>query len=296
MICKNCDGTNVVKIGKFNNKQRFKCKECGKTFLDDDNFAGMRNKKHIIAVAMDLYFDGMSVRKVQKQIEYIFRVEVSQVTIHNWITKFSELVKEYVDSLKVELGSEWHVDETVIKIKGENKWFWEIIDKETRFMVAGRLSDKRTIKDCTKLFREAKKRAVRKPQVVYADGCYSYKKGFNKTLWDHHKSCKLVQKVGLNGRVNQNVIERLHGTLKDMLRARRGMDQSVKTGAMLKGWFVHYNFLRPHSALGGKTPAEVAGIEVDTTNRWESLIDQATKWKNKSGGLVYTPTKVGQVA
>lgn len=73
------------------------------------------------------------------------------------------------------------------------------------------------------------------------------------------------------------------------------MDQGVKTGAMLKGWFVHYNFLRPHSALGGKTPAEVAGIEVDTTNRWESLIDQAIKWKNKNGSNFRISTEIGQM-
>jgi hypothetical protein len=27
------------------------------------------------------------------------------------------------------------------------------------------------------------------------------------------------------------------------------------------GWLVHYNFFRPHSALGGKTPAEAADAE-----------------------------------
>jgi transposase-like protein len=296
MICKHCYATNVVKIGKVNGKQRYKCRGCGKTFLDDDNFAGMKNKRHIVAVAMDLYFDGMSVRKVQRQIEYIFRVKVSQVSIYRWIVKYSELVKEYVDSLKADLGSEWHVDETVSKVKGENKWFWEIIDRETRFMVAGHLSNTRTIKDCTKLFRDAKRTAVKKPKIVFADGCYSYKKGFNKVLYDHHKSCKLIQKVGINGKINQNIIERLHGTLKDMLRARRGMDSKVKTGAMLKGWFVHYNFLRPHSALNGKTPAEVAGIDVDTSNRWESLIEQATKWKTKTGGFVRSTAEIGQMA
>jgi transposase InsO family protein len=46
------------------------------------------------------------------------------------------------------------------------------------------------------------------------------------------------------------------------------MDDGIKTGIMLKGWFVHYNFLRPHSSLKGKTPAEAAGIKLDITNRW----------------------------
>ena len=78
-----------------------------------------------------------------------------------------------------------------------------------------------------------------------------------------------------------------------MLRARRGMDQGVKTDAMLKGWFVHYNFLRPHSSLGGRTPAEVAGINLDLTNRWESLIDMATKWKAEVGVQGAISKKIG---
>jgi len=29
----------------------------------------------------------------------------------------------------------------------------------------------------------------------------------------------------------------------------------------LDGWFVYYNFLRPHLSLKGKTPAEACGID-----------------------------------
>jgi transposase-like protein len=278
-MCKNCGSSQIVKNGKVNNQQRYKCKKCGKQFINNDNFACMRNKKHIIAVSMDLYYDGLSVRKIQRQISYLFKVKVSQVTIHNWITKYSLLVKEYVDTLKADLSDVWHTDETAIKIKGQQKWFWEIIDAETRFMVAEHLSNTRIIKDSTKLFMDARNRAIQKPNIIYADGCFAYRKGFNKAFYDHHQSCKLVQNVGINGRVHQNKVERLHGSLKDMLRTRRGLDNQTKTKAMLDGWFVYYNFLRPHSTLGGKTPAEVAGINLNLDNRWESLIDLATKWK-----------------
>jgi len=279
MLCKNCDSANIVKIGKVNNKQRYRCKACGKTFINNDNFANMRTQKHIIAIAMDLYFDGMSVRKIQRQIEYIFKVKVSQVAIYKWIIKYSTLVKEYVDTLQADLGDTWHVDETAIKVKGQQKWFWEIIDKKTRFMVAEHLSKTRTTKDSIELFKDARNRAIKKPKLILSDGCFAYRKGFSKVFWDHHRSCQLIQNVGINGRRNQNIVERLHGSLKDMLRSRRGMNDEAKTEAMLDGWFVFYNFLRPHSSLGGKTRAEVAGIKLDLTNRWESLIDLAIKWK-----------------
>lgn len=279
MLCKNCSSVKIVKIGKVNGKQRYKCKDCGKTFIDNNNFTGMRTQKYIISVSLDLYYEGMSVRKIQRQIEYIFKVKVSQVAIYKWIMKYSKLTKEYVDTLKADLSNVWHVDETMIKIKGKNKWFWEIIDAKTRFMVAEHLSNTRTIKDSTKLFVDARNRAINRPKIIYSDGCFAYRKGFNKAFYTQKRETELIQNVGINGRVHQNKVERLHGSLKDILRARRGMDQDSRTELMLDGWFVYYNFLRPHTALGNKTPAEAAGIKLDLPNRWESLIDLATKWK-----------------
>jgi transposase-like protein len=243
----------------------------------------MRTQKHIIGVAMDFYFEGMSVRKIQRQIEYIFRVKVSQVSIYKWIMKYSTLVKNYVDTLKADLGDKWHVDETAIKINGKQKWFWEIIDGKTRFMVAEHLSNTRTIKDSTKLFKDAHNRTIKRPKIIYSDGCFAYRKGFNKAFYTNKRdNTILIQNVGINGRPHQNIVERLHGTLKDMLRARRGMNNDTSTGTMLDGWFVYYNFLRPHSSLGGKTPAEMAGINLNLENRWESLINLATEWETST--------------
>lgn len=71
------------------------------------------------------------------------------------------MVKEYADALKADLGDVWHVDETAIKIKGQQYWVWEIICAKTRFMISEHLSKTRTIKDSLKLFKEAKTKAVK---------------------------------------------------------------------------------------------------------------------------------------
>jgi transposase-like protein len=55
--------------------------------------------------------------------------------IRKWIMKYSKLVKEIVDSLKVELSEKFHVDETMIKCDRKDKWFWEILDADTKFLV-----------------------------------------------------------------------------------------------------------------------------------------------------------------
>jgi len=43
----------------------------------------------------------------------------------------------------------------------------------------------------------------------------------------------------------------------------------IKSDApILKGLQIFHNYIRPHQALKGKTPAEVAGIEVLGENKW----------------------------
>ncbi|RLI89494.1 MAG: hypothetical protein DRO98_00925 [Archaeoglobales archaeon] len=76
------------------------------------------------------------------------------------------------------------------------------------------------------------------------------------------------------------MVERLHGTLKDRTKPARGLGSNRKSRRdrietienLLKGWEVHYNFVRPHTSLGGKIPAEVAGVE--GLNDWRTLIKQ----------------------
>jgi hypothetical protein len=55
----------------------------------------------------------------------------------------------------------------------------------------------------------------------------------------------------------------------------RGLKAYDSTKLLLEGWSVHYNCVRPHQSLGGKTPAQAA--RMDIPNNWKGLIDEATK-------------------
>lgn len=83
MVCKYCGSEKVVKNGKVKSKQVFKCKTCGHRFTKGSDFPKMRTESRIISTSIDLYYEGLSVRKVQTQIEKIFGVHVSQMTVGN---------------------------------------------------------------------------------------------------------------------------------------------------------------------------------------------------------------------
>lgn len=279
MECKYCQSTKAVKHGKPNGKQRYLCKECGHKFIEGSHFPRMRTKSRIISTSLDLYFEGLSVRKIQRQIEKLYDVSVSQVTIWKWITKYSDLVKSYITTLKPQLSGMWHEDETMVSCEERNIWFWEMIDENTRFIVASHLSGTRTFKDTVAIFKKGFEQSKVRPKAVFVDGSHVYNRAFNKVFYTLRKDTrpKLVQRVGVRTRETNNIVERLHGTLKDRTKPMRGLKDFESTKSILEGYTVHYNFVRPHQSLKGKTPAQASGINLKSD--WHSLVKEATKHK-----------------
>lgn len=75
--------------------------------------------------------------------------------------------------------------------------------------------------------------------------------------------------------MNNNKMERLNGEIRDREKVMRGLKKS--STPILKGYQIFHNYLRPHEALEGKTPAEACGIEVQGENKWLTLIQNASK-------------------
>src|SRR4030065_1549591 len=103
MPCKYCGSEKIRKWGKVKGKQVYKCKDCGHRFYENARFAKMKADKSLIVTALNLYYDGLSLRKTQRNLEQIFGETYSQVTILNWIRKYSKLVKEFVTTLTHQL-------------------------------------------------------------------------------------------------------------------------------------------------------------------------------------------------
>jgi transposase-like protein len=277
MNCKYCGSEKVIKKGFVQKKQLYKCKDCGRRFFENGKFAKMRTDKNIIVAALTLYYDGLSLRKAQKNLEQIFGEKISQVTILNWLKKYSELTTSYVKTLTPQLSGLWHEDETMLSCEGRNVWFWEMIDEDTRFMVASHLSGTRTFEDTVTIFKKGVEQSKIRPRAVFVDGSHVYKSAFNRVFYTMRKDTRpeLVQRVGIRARETNNIVERLHGTLKDRTRCMSGLKSYQSTKLLLDGWNVYYNCVRPHQTLGGKTPAQAA--RMNAPSNWKGLIDEATK-------------------
>jgi hypothetical protein len=54
-----------------------------------------------------------------------------------------------------------------------------------------------------------------------------------------------------------------------------------KETPILTGYQLFHNYIRPHEALDGKTPLEACGIQIEGPNKWKTMIQNASKSKNK---------------
>jgi transposase-like protein len=288
--CKYCHSDKIVKHGVRANIQRYLCKNCNHHFYDNAvTFPRMRVDSHVIVTSLNMYYSGLSCRKVAEQLSNIFGEHVSQTTVWYWVHSYSALVNEYVETLKPTLSGKYHHDETEIAVGGQGRYFWETIDEDTRFIVAHLLTESRTSEDAKTVFKQALK--VQKPTILYTDGSFAYDDAYNKVFYSHFKAEKVewVRRVGIKSRKTNNVVERLHGTLKDRTRTMRGLKNDKEAESLLNGYVINYNYCRKHQKLG-KTPAEAAGINV---KGWKQLIEAANV--KKFGGKIEEEKQVMEV-
>lgn len=236
----------------------------------------MRTKARIISSSIDFYFEGLSIRKISTQIEKLYGVHVSNVSVWKWVMKYSALVSKYVETLSPQVLGIYHLDETAIKCKGVQKWFWEMIDESSKFIVSSHLSGSRTTEDAVAVFEKSMRVTKRKPTSIYCDGLPAYVDGYNKVFWTMQKNTRpeLIRSVGIRHVHNQNAVERLHSTLKDRIKPTRGLKGESTVRTLLEGWVVHYNYVRKHQTLK-MTPAQASGLTVK--NDWYDLVKDATK-------------------
>jgi transposase-like protein len=88
-----------------------------------------------------------------------------------------------------------------------------------------------------------------------------------------------VRFPNIRDRSNNNMVEGLHGTIRQRNKVMRGLDDVETTQTMMDGMRIYYNFIRPHMALNGKTPAEKARVMRAEESNWKTLIQKSSNSK-----------------
>jgi putative transposase len=144
----------------------------------------MRAPPDAITTAMQLYFTGESFRNALRFLQ-LRGINVSHVAVYKWIRKYVTVyvhcmqLQSYVEKIKLpSLGNAWRTDELYVKIRGNMKYMYAIMDDETRFWIPQQVCATKYTADIKSLFRKAKQIAGKRPNVLISDGAPNYNQAF----------------------------------------------------------------------------------------------------------------------
>ena len=283
--CPKCGSEqHVIKRGfrysRAGPEQRYCCKCCKYRFVNRTAFKWMRAKARVIACALDLFFRGLSLRQVQQHLEDLYGTKVTHSTIYNWLRKYVMIVSEFVEKTLIRTSERWHADETIIRVKGRHAVLWNLLDSETRFYIALQISSRRDTMNAQMLLKKGKKRTSNRPKELISDGLQSYAKAIEKEFKNTDSDVKqgIIHRQGPLSEALNNKMERFHGTLKSRLKTMHHLGNENTAETFARGFAAHYNFVKRHKALSGKTPAQAAKVTSEK-NTWLSLIEKAEESK-----------------
>jgi transposase-like protein/predicted nucleic acid-binding Zn finger protein len=276
--CLFCHGTDLKKFGlrhdKYGDIQRFLCPTCNRTFSVNLGFERMKHSPQAITTAMQMYFSGESLRNTARTLK-LLGVRVSHQTVYNWIEKYTTLMDKYLDRITPNVSDTWRADELFLKVKGNMKYLYALMDDQTRFWIAQEVADTKFTADLRPLFQKGKEIAEKNPKTLITDGAPNFHEAYEKEFYTQRLETRTehIRDIRFDGTVHNNKMERMNGEIRDRERVMRTLEKSDTP--ILSGLQIYHNFIRPHEALEGKTPAEKAGIQVKGENKWLTLIQNA---------------------
>lgn len=274
--CGNAD--KIVKHGvrknSYGNLQQYLCRNCDRKFVVNLGFEKMHASPQVITSAMQLYFSGESLRNTQAFLK-LQGVKISHVGIMKWINKYVSLMNEYLEKIQPTVSETWRTDELFLKMKGNRKYLFAVMDDETRFWIAQQVADKKYVSNIRPMFKEANRTAGKTPLVIISDGASNFAMAINDEYSDPATKPIHLRDIAFDGKIHNNKMERMNGELRDREKVMRSLKK--EDTPILKGMQIFHNFIREHQGLEGSTPAERAGIKVEGENKWLTLIQNASQ-------------------
>jgi putative transposase len=269
VTCKYCNSRSVVRFGKYKEIQRYYCKACNHKFKADDSLIHGRVHSFYVTQTMTGCYTGHSINEIRETFYRKHQYKPAKSTFKKWVLKYTDLAVKNFQDYHPLVGDIWICDESRAELRRKLKvWIYNVIDKETRFLLASHVAFSRKTKEVELVIREAQKRANKSPKIILTDADRSYKDGIELVFGadTEHVSTKSIQP----GDIAQ-MVDLYHETYKEWIETMPAVKDLEIFKQFNNGWSVCYNYFKPHPSLNGRTPAEEAKIQYDIKN-WSDLI------------------------
>jgi transposase-like protein len=269
VICKYCQSSQVIKNGTRIDTQYWLCKNCGRSFVNNQALPRMKYPVHIISNAVSDYYAGNSLNHIRKGIEKRSNYLPSTSTVYEWIRKFTVLALETIKGYRPEVGNIWAIDEREVRFSGRSYRLVTIIDAESLFLLAAKLSSSGLKPDIESLAPSTcgKFGSVPEKILIGPDGDRPEISKITGWLTTNNINLSMIYTEQM-----ESLVKEWLETVMDRFKPMNSMDINKGTQTLLEGFALHYNYIRLHGSLG-KTPAQASGIELPFTG-WTDLFKQ----------------------
>ena len=256
--CPACESDKVVKIGKQAGQQRYRCRGCNKDFRANGKAEGRRMDAEMMGSAIRDFYTGKSDKQIAEGLrgEYHLEKEPSKATIYEWVRDYTDKGVAQLKGHTAQTGKEWVADEMMVDVGGQKMWLWNVMDSETRYILASHLTPRRDANAARVVLRRAALAAEKPPETVVTDKLKSYTSAVKDVL----PETRHMQSEGMTADINNNLSERLQGTFRDRIKTLRGLDSRTTGQRYLDGWVLTYNQFRGHESLRDQTPGYRAKV------------------------------------
>jgi len=196
------------------------------------------------------------------------------------------MISKHTDAITPRVSNRWRTDELHAKFSGMPKWVYTMMDDETRFMIAQQISDKKYTENIRPIFRMSERQAGMIPHTLISDSAPNFHDAWKAEWRQRNSNIKLtshIRHTHIARDMNNNKMEHFNGTMRDWETVRRGLKK--EDGSMFRQFRIYYNFIKNHSGINNKTPAEESMIFVSGDNKWLTLMQNASLERSRNVGL-----------
>ena len=270
VLCPRCLSSASWRYGRRGATQEYLCRGCGRKFNNRGSPLGMRTPTDQLGAALSMFYEGLSLVEISRELGRSYSNPVNPSSVHRWVIKYTKQAMESLAGLQVQASNTWVVDETVEKVGGQDVWFWDVIDYNSLFLLASRLSRIRTVPDVETVLERAFEKSGTAPKSILFNGLVADSASIAQVFGT---DCQHIQSQGLTSKGNSSLIGQLRGSLKQRTRVMQSLKSLEKAALALSGFLIHYNFFRPNKTLKDKTPAAVVGLNTQFKSWLDIVID-----------------------
>jgi transposase-like protein len=172
-------------------------------------------------------------------------VEVDHSTLSRWVQKYAPEIDKRCRPHLQPTNDSWRVDETYIKVKGEDKYLYRAVDSDGNTLDF-LLTAKRDAKAVKRFFRTLQAPHTEEPRVINVDKNAAYPKALEemKVKEELPLSVELQQNKYLN-----NIVEQDHRGIKRLVKPGMGFGSFNTARRTLKGYEI-MNMMRKGQIKG----------------------------------------------